>query len=69
MQAMHASWNHHAVSLLLLPACWLPARCRENQVEDVLGGYTIPAKTTIMVSISFLHADPRAWGDDVNEFR
>lgn len=47
----------------------VPILNRELQVEDVVGGYKIPAKTTIMVSIWSLHMRRDIWGDDVNEFR
>jgi cytochrome P450 len=40
---------------------------RESIGEDVVGGYRIPSKTTIMIPVVSIHHDPR-WWDRPNEF-
>jgi cytochrome P450 len=41
------------------PVAW--AIPRESIAEDVLGGYRIPAKTTIMIPVVHIHHDARWW--------
>lgn len=47
----------------------VPVLNRECVEPDVVGGVTIPAHTSIIISVWALHQSPEIWGDDVKLFR
>jgi cytochrome P450 len=47
----------------------VPVLNRESTQEDVLGGFKIPPKTAIMVSVWALHMSKDIWGPDAESFR
>ncbi len=50
-----------AETIRLYPSIWVMER-RAVQ-EDVIGGYRIPAGSTVLISPYILHRDPRFWSD------
>ena len=54
-------------SMRILPVT--PFTARETTGEVVLSGYTVPAKTGILIPIIKLHTNPKFWGDDAHLFK
>jgi len=54
-------------SMRLYPPAWLIAR--EAISDDALGGFHVPAGSTVLASPWVLHRDPRFWGPDPEAFR
>ncbi|HZN95555.1 MAG TPA: cytochrome P450, partial [Myxococcales bacterium] len=54
-------------SMRLYPPAWLIAREAIN--DDALGGFHVPAGSTVLASPWVLHRDPRFWGPDPEAFR
>jgi len=50
----------HIPTTLGIPHC--------NIEDSSLGGYNMPAGTTVMANFWALHRDPVTWGDDALEF-
>jgi cytochrome P450 len=53
-------------TLRMYPAVWMTGR--QSIEEDVIGGYTIPADSMLMLSFYFMHHDPTYW-DEPEVFR
>lgn len=63
VEAESLEWTGHVVdeALRLYPPGWLLSR--RTVAPDVLGGYTVPAGTDVLLSPYLLHRHPRYWHD------
>lgn len=46
----------------------IPMTVRETIADDHLGGYEVPAKTTVYIHANAIHRLPSFWGDNANVF-
>lgn len=46
-------------TMRLTPPAWIIGRCACEATQ--LGGYSLPAKTTALISLYSLHRDPKHW--------
>lgn len=61
IQQLHYTSRVFAETLRLYPPAWVMGRIAKE--EDQIGGYTIPAKTTLAFSQYIMHRHPAYWED------
>lgn len=54
-------------TMRVMPPAYLLGRC--TAMDSTLGGYDVPAGTTILISPYVMHRDPEIWGSDSKIFR